>query len=437
MIIIVYFIFSGTDRIMVENQEAKTPANNEVQNFINARYIGATEALWRLYGFPMHGMYPEVTKLQIHLPEGHTAFMKIHDERNMTEAEKSLLRQEQIEALRKQEKTMLTAFFDLNVKHEKARKHLYCDILKYYRFDTKEKEFVERKYKTNPNIDDVDDKKSNMVGRIPVIGLNVHQKELFFLRMLLYNVKGPKSYEDLRTVNGEVCYSFQEACIKLGLFEDDSEIEKCLTEAATVKFPKQFRQLFVTLMTQAIASNPRDLFEKFKSELSEDFMKDAKVKSLADNDTKSEQIINATLMDLSYLFEAAGKSLTELGLPEPVNMPTNIVPREIRDEIYENVEELQGQTDDAMSKLNTEQRIVFDTVKEAIDGGQGGVFHIDAPGGTGKTFVLTTLLSYVRAQKKIGFAMATSGNLQIFRLIMEIIVFLKNRNFVGCIQGEK
>ena len=400
---------------MVENQGEKTPANNEVQNFINARYIGATEALWRLFGYPMHGMYPEVTKLQIHLPEGHTAFMKIHDERNMNETEKNKLRQEQMEALRKQEKTMLTAFFDLNVDDEKAREHMYCDILKYYRFDAKEKKYFKRNNKTDPNIDGTDGQRSNMVGRIPVIGLNVHQKELFFLRMLLYNVKGPKSYEDLRTVNGKVCYSFQEACIKLGLFEDDLEIEKCLTEAATVKFPKQFRQLFVTLMTQAIASNPRDLFEKFKSELSEDFMKDAKVKSLADNDTKSEQIINATLMELSYLFEAAGKSLTELGLPEPVNMPTNIVPREIRDEIYENVEELQGQTDDAMSKLNTEQKIVFDAVKEAIDGGQGGVFHIDAPGGTGKTFVLTTLLSYVRAQKKIGFAMATSGNSSVNR----------------------
>ena len=101
--------------------------------------------------------------------------------------------------------------------------------------------------------------------------------------------------------------------------------------------------------------------------------------------------------------------MTELGLPKPVDMPTNLLPREIRDEIYENVTELQDKTDDSVSKLNTEQRIVFETVKEAIDGGQGGVFHIDAPGGTGKTFVLTTLLSYVRAQGKIGFAMATSG----------------------------
>ena len=87
----------------MENQGIKTPANNEVQNFINARYIGATEALWQLFGFTMHGMYPEVTQLSIHLPEGHTAFMKIQDEKNLTEAQRDVLRQEQKEALCKQE----------------------------------------------------------------------------------------------------------------------------------------------------------------------------------------------------------------------------------------------------------------------------------------------------------------------------------------------
>ena len=54
-------------------------------------------------------------------------------------------------------------------------------------------------------------------------------------------------------------------------------------------------------------------------------------------------------------------------------------------------------------------KIVYESIKEAINGGKGGIFHIDASGGTGKTFVLTTLLSYVPAQGKIGFAMATSG----------------------------
>ena len=37
-------------------------------------------------------------------------------------------------------------------------------------------------------------------------------------------MKGPTCFEDLRTVNGELCSGFQEACQKLGLLEDDTEI---------------------------------------------------------------------------------------------------------------------------------------------------------------------------------------------------------------------
>ena len=33
------------------------------------------------------------------------------------------------------------------------------------------------------------------------------------------------SYEDLRTVDGEICETFQAACIKLGLWDGDEEID--------------------------------------------------------------------------------------------------------------------------------------------------------------------------------------------------------------------
>ena len=99
-----------------------------------------------------------------------------------------------------------------------------------------------------------------------------------------------------------------------------------------------------------------ELFEQFKTELSEDFMRDVGVKKLVENDKRSHQVINSTLTELSHLFEATGKCLRDFGLPEPVDMPTNVLPREIRDEIYENVDELQDQTDHSVSKLNTEQK---------------------------------------------------------------------------------
>ena len=51
--------------------------------------------------------------------------------------------------------------------------------------------------------------------------------ERFHLRMLLMVVRGPKSFDDLKTVDGHVCETFHEACLKHGLLEDDGEWEIC------------------------------------------------------------------------------------------------------------------------------------------------------------------------------------------------------------------
>ena len=48
-------------------------------------------------------------------------------------------------------------------------------------------------------------------------------------------------------------------------------------------------------------------------------------------------------------------------------------------------------------------------ILKAVDGGDGGVFFVDGPGGTGKTYLYRALLARVRGQKKIAVATATSG----------------------------
>ena len=65
---------------------------------------------------------------------------------------------------------------------------------------------------------------SDSVGRIPVINLNPHQSELYFMRLLLYHRPGALSFEDLRTIDGELQPTFQAACLKMGLLDDDKEI---------------------------------------------------------------------------------------------------------------------------------------------------------------------------------------------------------------------
>jgi PIF1-like helicase len=59
--------------------------------------------------------------------------------------------------------------------------------------------------------------------------------------------------------------------------------------------------------------------------------------------------------------------------------------------------------------MNTDQKKIFDDVIEAIENDNGKVFFIDGPGGTEKTFVYNTLLSYVRSTGNIALAVASSG----------------------------
>lgn len=54
--------------------------------------------------------------------------------------------------------------------------------------------------------------------------------ELFYLRLLLTEFRGPTSFEDLWTFQGVLSETFKGACIARGLLEDDGEWRQCLNE---------------------------------------------------------------------------------------------------------------------------------------------------------------------------------------------------------------
>ena len=41
---------------------------DEIQGYLDGKYICANEALWHLFQFPIHNEFPSVLKLQVHLP---------------------------------------------------------------------------------------------------------------------------------------------------------------------------------------------------------------------------------------------------------------------------------------------------------------------------------------------------------------------------------
>ena len=114
------YITKGHDKVTftVEGEEGQEQAvHDEIETFLHAWYISASEAYWRIYQFPFQSRKPPVEKLPCHLPgdqvvlyqEGHEA--------------ETIQRREPI--------TKLTDFFELN-KHDKLANGItYPDLPKY------------------------------------------------------------------------------------------------------------------------------------------------------------------------------------------------------------------------------------------------------------------------------------------------------------------
>ncbi|GAA0183205.1 hypothetical protein LIER_30665 [Lithospermum erythrorhizon] len=63
----------------------------------------------------------------------------------------------------------------------------------------------------------------------------------------------------------------------------------------------------------------------------------------------------------------------------------------------------------AIHRLNIEQKAAFDLIYDAALSGKGGVYFVDGPGGTGKSFLYKVLLAHIRSKGYIGLIVASSG----------------------------
>ena len=114
------------------------------------------------------------------------------------------------------------------------------------------------------------------------------------------------------------------------------------------------------------------------------------------------------LIDIRNMLQSMGKEIKSFPLPEIDNTYDDAcgVPREIFKE--SNIESIE---DDValLDSLNNEQRAAYDEILLSIDSKDGGLFFLNGPGGTGKTFLYRALLAKVCSQNKIAVATATSG----------------------------
>lgn len=53
--------------------------------------------------------------------------------------------------------------------------------------------------------------------------------------------------------------------------------------------------------------------------------------------------------------------------------------------------------------------MVYDRITQAVNNEEGGFYFLDAPGGTGKTFLISLILAKLRSENKVALALASSG----------------------------
>lgn len=233
---------------------------------------------------------------------------------------------------------------------------------------------------------------------------------MFFLRLLLHHVQGPKTFEDLRTVDGIICQTFREACYRRGLLENDNQWDATLREAAICRSPKRLRHLFSILLKTCDVGSPSILWNKYKDDLAEDFKHQAQLAHPIFQVVYTDEMYNRALIEIEDTIASMdGPQLTSFGLPQTNRTQVTSVPTEIIRETSYDISSLSRYINENEPKLLPDQRNAYSTIVNSISDQIGGIFFIDAPGGTGKTFVTNLLLANVRKQNKIAVAVASSG----------------------------
>ena len=208
------------------------------------------------------------------------------------------------------------------------------------------------------------------------------------------HVKGARSYQDLRTVDGVQYDTYREAADHRNLLQNDDEWQRCMGEASLTNMPSQLRQLFALICTFNTPNDPVQLFQQFEEHLIEDFaMNDIQEVAVQ----KALQEIEATLILHGLCCRDLRLSIAEIAV------------------IYENNEQDDNDRalhpDRLIASLTETQREVLEEIVAAIDDVERPhrFFFLDGLGGSGKTYLYNTLISHLNRQNKIVLSYATTG----------------------------
>ena len=376
------YLHKGHDRTTMEFG----PNRDEVQQYLDARYVSAHEACWRFLERELHTQKPPVVALPVHEKDQHTVVFNPNNAQGAPPGVQN-------------SKTKLMAYFETNCTDPHARTLFYVEMPQDYVWMKGRSLWQRRQLGFN-------------IGRIhfapPSSG------EHFYMRTLLTVVKGATSFEDLRTFEGIEHPTYKEACLACGLLEDDQEWRLCLEEASGMQMGSQMRRLFATILAFCFPSDPRNLWNLFKDRICDDLRNQLRTRHHIQDPT-DDQVHDFGLFLLDKILNQAGKSLAQFRDMPQFTGPWQQIegnPFIAEQMAYDPSVERQSAAEN-IARLNPGQKSVHDQIftsalrRDTQGRPQGSLFFVNGPGGTGKSFTWNTLASSCRARSLIVLCVAS------------------------------
>ncbi|XP_076930385.1 uncharacterized protein LOC143595165, partial [Bidens hawaiensis] len=218
--------------------------------------------------------------------------------------------------------------------------------------------------------------------------------------------------EYIRTVDGEVCATYRDACYKRGFLDDDNEYIEAIEEASHTASGYYLRSLFATMLITYSLSRPDDVWEKCWHYLIDEILykqqNDQKNPDLVLSET---QLKNLALLKIENFLLRNNCTLSCFPtMPfhddDSILASTN---RFMNEELAYDTEVMTGEFELIFISLTDEQRDVYNQIMEAVDQKRVGIFFVYGYGGTGKTFLWKTLSASIRSKRKIVLNVASNG----------------------------
>ena len=262
--------------------EVNVPNINEIKHFIDMRYVGSSEAFWRIISFNMSTRYPAVERLPVHLENNQNVIYQEGQEQKATIEPPS---------------TKLTKYFESITKNREKginKKLLYGSYPNNYIWQ--KNDWVERKNRTD------------MVGRIYTV--SPKKGDLFYMRLLLTKRADIGSYKELKTFNEIEYGTYKDCCDAMGFLQSDSQWKECLLEQSEVMLPYQLRDLFVIILTQ---NNPTNIIELWNLKINNDITFADKMAEDFQYERTNDSSLHPNEEDISKLIWTLHKDFIKLG----------------------------------------------------------------------------------------------------------------------------